>query len=131
MAPTGASLASCVALEELRITAKHPRHLVTILGEILPTLANTTNLTRIVLDADGSSSNEGVDKATWNSLDAVMSEYAEKISWKHRNRRLTLVFRTNHNNEGPAGGHNRWDRELVRLLVFFPKVGNVEYISTN
>ena len=103
-------------------------HLVAILGEVLPTLGNTTNLLRIVLDAEWSILEEGdVDKVTWNNLDVIMSEYAEKISGKHRNRRLTLAFRTSE--EGATGEFDGWARELVRLLVLFPKVGNVEYLS--
>lgn len=128
LGPTGASLASCVALEELRITVIYPKHLITLLGEILPTLSQTTNLTRIILDADGSFPEEGdVDEATWNSLDAVMSEYAEKVSAKRQNRRLALQFRTDE--EGATGEHDGWARELVGLLALFPKVGDVMYIS--
>ena len=128
MTPTGASLTSCVALEELRITAIHPNHLVTILGEVLPTFPTTGNLSRIVLDADGSfPEEEDVDKATWNSLDAVMSACAEKTLTKHPNRRLVLQFRTD--KEGATGEYDGWAKELVGLLVFFPKVGNVEYVS--
>ena len=130
MGPTGASLASCVALEELHIAVYNPEHLVTILREILPTLSNTTCLSRIGLSADGDfcyPDGEGVDEAMWTGLDAVMSEYAERTSTKHPNRRLTLQFRTD--KEGATGEHDEWVRELVGLLVLFPKVGNVEYIS--
>ena len=49
--PTGVSLISCVALEELRITVIFPSHLA-ILSEILPTLPKTATLSRIVLDAN-------------------------------------------------------------------------------
>ncbi|KAF9649495.1 hypothetical protein BDM02DRAFT_3186255 [Thelephora ganbajun] len=127
LGPTGASLTSCIALEELRITVIYPKHLVTILGEILPTLSKTTNLSRIILDADGSFLEGGdVDEATWNSLDVVMSEYAEKTTAKDPNRRLTLQFRIE--KEGATGKHDGWARELVRLLGWFPKVGDVEYI---
>ena len=117
-----------MALEELRVTVVHPKHLITILGEVLPTLANTTNLSRIVLDAGGGASKEeDFDKTAWNSLDAIMSEYAEKISGKHRNRRLALVFRTG--KEGATGEFDGWAGELARLLVLFPKVGDVEFVS--
>ena len=68
-----------------------------------------------------------MDTMTWRNLDAVMSKYAEKISWKHPNRRLTLQFRTKEG--GAAGEGDRWARELVRQLSMFPKVGNVEYVS--
>lgn len=127
LGPTGASLASCVALEELRITVLYPKHLVTILGEIFPTLSNTAKLSRIVLDVDWSApEEEDIDKVTWRSLDKTMSEYAEKISGMHQHRRLTLAFRTN--GVGATGEHDGWARDLVRLLVYFPKVGDVEYI---
>jgi len=132
LGPTGASLNSCVALEELHITVFYPGHLVTILGEILPTLSKTACLSRIVLDADGRFSyteGEGVDKAMWSELDAVMSEYAERTSTKHPSRRLTLQFRTNE--EGATGEFDGWARELVGLLVLFPKVGDVECISNH
>ena len=126
--PTGASLASCAALEVLRITVSHPKHLVTILGEILPTLPKTANLSRIVLDVDGHSPEGGdIDVPIWNGLDAVMSEYAEGISTKHPNRRMMLQFRTD--KEGAAGEHDGWAKELVSLLVLFPKVGDVVYVS--
>jgi len=126
--PTGASLTPCVALEELRITVIYPKHLVTTLGEILPTLPKTTNLSRIVLDADGTFPEEGdMDESMWNALDAVMSEYAERISARHPNRRLALQFRTGM--EGATGEHDGWARELVGLLALFPKVGDVEYVS--
>ena len=128
LGPTGVSLTSCVVLEELRVTVLDPKHLVTILGEILPTLANARNLSHIVLDADGRYSGEGdVDEPTWGSLDAMMSEYAEKISVRHPNRRLMLVFRTNE--RGGAGEDDEWARGLGRRLVLFPKFGDVEYIS--
>jgi len=128
LGPSGATLASCVALEELRITAIYPRHLVTVLAEILPTLPKTGNLSRIVLDAGGSlSEEEGVDKATWDNLDAVVSEHAEKTSTKHPNRRLTLQFRTDE--EGATGERDGWARDLVGSLLLFPKVGDVEYVS--
>ena len=127
LGPTGASLASCATLEELRITVLYPKHLVAVLDEILPTLSQTNNLSRIILDADGSLPQEGVDEPTWNSLDAFMSGYAEKISAKHQNRRLALQFRIDE--EGATGKHDGWARELVGLLAFFPKVGDVEYIS--
>ena len=65
----------------------------------------------------------------WNELDAVMSEYAEKTSTMHPNRRLTLQFRTN--KEGATGEFDGWARELVGLLVLFPKVGDVECISNH
>ena len=125
---TGVSLASCVALGVLRITVIYPNHLVAILGEILPTLSKTANLSQIVLDADGRFTREGdMGVSTWNSLDAVMSEYAEKISAGHPNRRLALQVRTDV--EGATGEHDGWARELVGSLAFFPKVGDVEYIS--
>ena len=128
LASSGVSLTSCVALEELRITAIYPRHLVTVLAEILPTLPKAGNLSRIILDADGSHSEEGgVDKATWDNLDGVVSEHAEKTSTKHPNRRLTLRFRTDE--EGATGERDGWARDLVSSLVFFPKVGGVEYVS--
>ncbi|KAF9783982.1 hypothetical protein BJ322DRAFT_889284 [Thelephora terrestris] len=128
LGPTGASLSSCVALEELRVTVIYPSQLVTVLRDVLLTLPNTTNLSRIVLDADGQyPDEEDVDMMTWGSLDVIMSEYAEKIHGKHRNRRLTLQFRTDE--EGATGEHDGWARRFVGLLVFFPKVGNVEYIS--
>ena len=127
LGPTGASLISCVALEELRITVTYPRHL-TILAEILPTLPKTTKLSRIVLDASGMFPEEyDMEKAEWSSLDAVMSECAESISAKRPNRRLVLQFRTDM--EGAIGEHDRWARDLVGLLVSFPKVGTVEYVS--
>lgn len=116
-----------MVLEELRITVMYPKHLVTMLGGILPTLPKTGNLLRIVLDAEDSLPEEDVDKATWSSLDGVMSECAEKVSAKHRNRRLALQFRTGE--EGATGERDRWARELVDLLVSLPKVGHVEYIS--
>ena len=127
---TGTSLTSCVALEEIRITVICPKHLVTILWEILPTLPKNGHLSRIVLDADGNSpfSEEAeVDMATWSSLDGVMSEYAERISAGCPNRRLALQFRTEE--EGATGEHDGWARELVKFLVLFPKVGDVDYIS--
>jgi len=99
-----------------------------MLGEILPTLPKTGNLSRIVLDAEESlPGEEDVDKATWSSLDGVMSECAEKASAKHRNRRLALQFRTGE--EGATGERDGWARELVGLLVSLPKVGHIEYIS--
>ena len=98
------------------------------LEELLPTLPNTTNLSRIVLDVDGNYPDEGgTDTETWNSLDAIMSECAEKISAKHKNRRLTLQFRTDE--EEAAGEQAGWARGFARSLAIFPKVGNVEYIS--
>ena len=116
-----------MALEELRITVIYPKHLVTVLGDILPTLPKTGKLSRIVLDADGRFPEEGdVDKAIWSNLDAVMSECAEKTSAKHRNRRLTLQFRTD---KGVTGEHDGRARVLVGLLVSLPQVGDVEYIS--
>jgi len=128
LGPSGASLTSCVALEELRITAIYPRHLVTVLAEILPTLPKTGNLSRIVLDAGRIlPEEEGVDKATWGSLDAVVSEHAEKTSTKHPSRRLTLQFRTDE--EGATGERDGWVRDLVGSLLLFPKVGDVEYVS--
>lgn len=128
LGPTGASLALCSVLEELRVTAIYSKHLVTILDEILPTLPNATSLLRIILDAEwGFSEDDAADKATWNSLDAVMAEYAEKRSGKDKDRRLTLIFRTDE--EGATGEHDKWARELASLLVLFPKVGKVEYIS--
>jgi hypothetical protein len=117
-----------VALEELRITVISPRHLVTLLGEILPTLPKTGKLSRIVLDANGAfPEEEGTDKAMWSSLDGVMSEYAEKASAKHPNRRLALQFRTV--KEGATHEQDGWARELVGLLVSLPQVGDVECIS--
>lgn len=68
-----------------------------------------------------------VNMVTWKNLDAVMSEYTEKISGKHQNRRPTLQFRTSE--EGAAGEGGRCARELVRQLSVFLKVGNVEYVS--
>ena len=124
--PTGASLSSCVALEELRITVIYPRHL-TILAEFLPTLPKTTELSRIILDAPGRFLGYDVEKAEWISLDAAMSECAERISTKYPNRRLVLQFRTD--TEGAIGEHDSWVRDLVGLLVSFPKVGTVEYVS--
>ena len=128
LGPTGASLVSCVALEELRITVTYPRHL-TILAEILPTLPKTTKLSRIILDASGRFPEYDMEKAEWSSLDAVMSEYAERISAKHPDRRLVLQFRTDM--EGAIGEHDRWARDLVGLLISFPKVGTVECVSTH
>jgi len=117
-----------VALEELRITAIYPNHLVTTLGEILPTLPKTGNLSRIVLDTDGSfPEEEEVDKATWSTLDVVMSEYAEKTCTRYSNRRLALQFRTG--KEGATDEHDEWARELAGLLVSLPHVGDVEYVS--
>jgi hypothetical protein len=116
-----------VALEELRITVFYPEHLVAILGEILPTLAKTSNLSRIVLDADGSAvGGEDVDQLAWNSVDAVMSEYAENRSTKYRKGRLALQFRTD--KEGGTGEHDWWARELGGSLALFSKVGSVEYV---
>ena len=126
LGPTGASLGSCVALEELRITVAYPRHL-TILAEFLPTLPKTTELSRIVLDASGRRPGYDMEKAEWSRLDAVMSGCAKRISTKHPNRRLVLQFLTN--KEGAIGEHDRWARDLVGLLVAFPKVGTVEYVS--
>jgi len=112
----------------LRITAGHPKHLVAILGEILPTLSKTANLSRIVLDADGSYPGEvDTDVSTWSNLDAVMSGYAEGVSTKDPSRRMVLQFRTD--GEGATGEHDGWVRELVSLLVLFPKVGDVVYVS--
>ena len=117
-----------MVLEELRITVVYPKHLVTVLAEILPTLPMAGNLARIVLDADGNSpEKEDVDKSTWVSLDAIMSEHAEKTSTRHPDRWLALQFRTDE--EGATGEHDWWARELVGLLVLFPKVGNAEYVS--
>jgi len=128
LGPSGASLTSCVVLEELHITAIYPNHLITTLGEIFPTLPKTGNLSRIVLDADGSFPEaEEVDKATWSNLDVVMCEYAEKTSTKHSNRRLALEFRTS--KEGATDEHDGWARELAGLLVSLPHVGDVEYVS--
>ena len=99
-----------------------------MLGEILPTLPKTGNLLRIVLDTNGSLlGEEDVDKAIWSSLDTVLSEYAEKTSTKHPNRRLVLQFRTDE--ERATGEHDGWARELVCLLVSLPQVGDVEYTS--
>ena len=112
----------------LRITVAHPIHLVTVLGDVLPTLSKTANLSRIVLDADGSNPGEAdIDVLTWSNLDAVMSEYAEGISTKHPDRRMVLQFRTA--KEGATGEHDGWARALVNLLVLFPKVGDVVYVS--
>jgi hypothetical protein len=128
LAPTGASLASCGALRELRIRAIHPMHLVATLGELLPTLSNTADLSQIVLDAVGSFWVEAdVDKAAWNILDTVLAEHAERMLAKRLKQRLTLRFRTEM--EGAVGEHDGWARELASLLVYFPKVGNVEYES--
>lgn len=127
LGPTGASLISCVALEELRVTVAYPRHLI-ILAELLPTLPKTTRLSRIVLDASGMSPEEyNMGDAEWSSLDAIMSEYAERISTRHPNRRLVLQFRTEM--EEATGEHDKWARDLAGLLVSFPKVGRVEYVS--
>ena len=124
----GASLALCVALEELRITVLYPKHLATIMDEILPTLPQTTSLSRIVLDADGGLPQDGgVDRQMWRSLDAVMAGYAERISAKHPNRRLTLQFRTDE--EGATGENDGWVGGLVGSLALFTKVGDVEYVS--
>jgi len=128
LGPTGVSLASCVALKELRVTVIYPSHLVTTLGEILATFPRTTNLSRIILDADGRFPEEGnIDKPTWNTLDATMSEHAEKISTRYPNQRLALHFRTDE--EGATGEHDGWARELVGLLTLLPKVGDVKYVS--
>jgi len=117
-----------VALEALRVTTIYPRHLVTILAEILPTLPKTGNLSRIVLDAGGTLREED-GEATWHSLDAVMSKHVEKTSTKHPSRRLALQFCTG---KGEAmGERNRWARYLSGLLVLFSKVGEVEYVSGN
>lgn len=124
--PTGALLTSCVALEELRITALYPGHLVTVLAEILPTLPKTGNLSRVVLDVDDSFQAVDVDEVAWGGLDAVISEHAEKTSTKHPNRRLVLQFRTEE--EGATGERDGWARELAGLFVLFPKVGDVEYV---
>lgn len=115
-----------MALEEIRITTILPNHLAMILGEILPTLPNTTNLLRIVLDADGRDrQEEGVDSGAWNRLDAVMSEHAENIFKRRKNQRLTLRFRTDR--EGVTGKGGQWMREIVGLLALFSKVGHIEY----
>lgn len=112
----------------LRITVAHPKRLVTILGEVLPTLSKTANLSRIVLDADGNYPGEAdIDVSIWSNLDAVMSGYAEGISTKYPNRRMMLQFRTDE--EGATGEHDGWARELASLLVLFPKVGDVVYVS--
>jgi hypothetical protein len=117
-----------VALEELRITVISPNHLVKVLEETFSTLSNTTNLSRIVLDADGRfSQEEGVDKVAWGILDGSLAEYADKVSAKHRNRRLTLQFRTE--KDEATGEHDGWAKEFARLLVLFPEVGDVEYVS--
>jgi len=80
------------------------------------------------LDAGGSlPEEEGVDKATWDKLDAVVSEHAEKTSTKHPSRRLTLQFCTDE--EGATGERDGWARDLVGSLLLFPKVGDVEYVS--
>ena len=64
--PTGvASPTSCVTLGELRIAGICPKHFI-ILNEILPALLKTGNLSPIVLDADGSFSEEE-DVVTCNS----------------------------------------------------------------
>ena len=103
-------------------------HLVATLVELLPTLSNAVDLSRIVLDADGSFWAEvDEDETTWNVLDTILTEHAEKTPAERRKRRLTLRFRTE--KEGAVGEHDGWARKLVSLLVYFPKVGNVEYES--
>lgn len=101
-------------------------HLVTTLGELLPTLSNTTNLSRIVLSADGRFSGVIVlDKAASSALDAVLTKHAEKVLAERQGRRLTLQFRTG--SEGAIGEREGWARELAGLLVHFSKVGKVEF----
>ena len=117
-----------MALEEPRITVIYLNRVVTVLGDIIPTLPKTSNPSRIVLDADGRFPGEGnVDKAIWSGLDAVFPKRAEKASAKHRDRRLALQFRTDE--EGATDEHDRWARELVGSLVSRPQVGDVEYLS--
>ena len=90
LGPTGVSLISCVALEELRITVMFPSHLAVLL-EILPTLPKTAPLSRIVHDASAIFTEEDdVEKAEWSSLDAIMTEYAERVSATDSSRRLVL-----------------------------------------
>lgn len=129
LGPTGASLASCVALEVLRVTTIFPKHLVATLEEILPTLPKTANLSQIVLDADpGGMSEQGVvDRPAWNNFDSVLTECAEKISARHPNRRLELQLRTGW--EGATGEYDGWARELVGSLVMFREVGDVKCVS--
>ena len=115
-----------MALEELRITVTYPMHL-TILAEILPTLPNPNKLSRIILDASGRFPKYDMKKAEWSSLDAIMSECAERISTKYPNRRLVLQFRTDV--EGAIGEYDKWARDLAGSLVSFPKVGTVEYVA--
>ena len=117
----GASLISCVALEEIRITVICPKHLVIILWEILPTLPKNGHLSRIVLDADRNSPFSGeveVDRAIWSSLHAVVSEYVESISAGCPNCWLALQFRVDE--EGASDEHEGWVREVVDFLVLFP-----------
>ena len=115
-----------MALEELRIAAYYPRHLIAILTKILPTLPKTGNLSRIVLDVNGSSP-EDVSAGTWASLDAVMSEHAEKTSATHPDRRLALQLHVD--KEGATGDYDGWARHLVGSLAMFAQVGDVEYVS--
>ena len=123
--PTGTSLTSSVALEELRIAVHYLKQLVTTLTEILHTLPKTGNLSRIVLDVDGDFQ-EAVDVAKWASLDAVLSEHAEKTSAIHPDRRLALQFRVD--KEGATGDYDGWARDLVGSLALFPTVGDIEYV---
>ena len=125
LGPTGVPLISCVALEKLRITVIYPRHLA-ILAEILPTRPKTITLPRIVLDANAMFSEEfDMDRAEWRSLDMIISEYVERISAKDSNRRLVLRFRA-----GMAlCEHDRWVMDHDGLVVSFPEVGRVEFVS--
>ena len=124
--PTGASLTSSVALEELHIAVHYLTQLITTLTEILPTLPKTGNLSRIVLDVTGSFPDD-VNAGTWACLDAVMSEHAEKTSATHPDRRLALQLHVD--KEGATGDHDGWARYLAGSLAMFAQVGDVEYVS--
>lgn len=113
---TGVSLASCGALEELRIKTIDLLHFVADLEELLPTPPNTTNLSRIVLDADQRARGKLTENCR-ETLDAVLVECTERVSAKRNNRRLTVQLCTE--KEGATGEHDEWAREIVERLVFF------------
>ena len=115
----GVSLASCGVLEELRIKTIDPLHFVADLEELLPTLPNTTNLSRIVLDADQRARGKLTENCR-ETLDAVLVECAERISAERNNRRLTVQLCTE--KEGQLVNKMDGRGRLSNVLYLFRKL---------
>ena len=82
----------------------YSKHLIIILDEITPILSKTGNLSRVALDADASFSEEDSDEVTWDGLDGVISEYAEKISATNLNRWCSFAQTRKGRQASTAGG---------------------------